>query len=260
MAGGRPVRSARVLQAMLAAQIALAGAIVFGDLRRIAPEMWRASSAPPAAVPVRPGDQTRRYTPRKLPRDLPRDLPAGPGFVRGDAVPQRLQFSDVTVDGVETVLLEGAIEAGDAARFAQYLEGRGALPAQIALHSPGGSVSDALEIGRMLRDGGVDTVMQAGAACFSACPYILAAGVARRVSRSALVGVHQHYFGESTLLPAFVAVESIQHGQGEVLDYLDGMGIDLRLAARAMQTPPANIYILLEAELTGFALATQMVD
>lgn len=241
---------------MLAAQIALAGAIVFGDLSRIAPDMWRADPAPPAAVPVRPGDQTRRYSPR----DLPRDQPAGPGFPRSDDVPQRLRFTDVAVGGVATVLLEGAIEVGDAARFAQYLEARAAPPAQIALHSPGGSVSDALEIGRMIREGGVDTVMQAGAACFSACPYILAAGVARRVSRAALVGVHQHYFGESTLLPAFVAVESIQHGQAQVLDYLSGMGIDLRLSARAMQTPPANIYILLEAELTEFAVATEMVD
>ena len=89
---------------------------------------------------------------------------------------------------------------------------------------------------------------------------MLAAGTERQVSRKALVGVHQHYFGENTLLPAFVAVQSIQHGQGEVLDYLDAMGIDLRLSAKAMQTSPDNIYILLEEELTGFALATEMLD
>ncbi|MDR7123952.1 hypothetical protein [Pseudotabrizicola sp. 4114] len=256
MTGWRVPRSARVLQAMLVAQVALAGLIVFGDFSRVLPDLFRANPAPPAAVPVRPGDQTRRYAPR----DLPRDLPAGPGFPRSDDVPARLQFTEITVDGARTVLLEGAIEPGDAARFADYLEQRAAVPEQIALHSPGGSVTDALEIGRMIRAAEVPTLMPAGAACFSACPYILAAGTERRVSRTALVGVHQHYFGESTLLPAFVAVESIQHGQGEVLDYLDEMGIDLRLAARAMQTPPANIYILVEDELTDFALATGMVD
>ncbi|RGP36614.1 hypothetical protein D1012_13150 [Pseudotabrizicola alkalilacus] len=256
MSGVRVSRSGRVLQAMLVAQVALAGLIVFGDFRQVLPDLFRANPAPPAAVPVRPGDQTRRYAPR----DLPRDLPAGPGFPRSDQVPARLKFTEMTVDGARTVLLEGAIEPGDAARFADYLEQRAAVPEQIALHSPGGSVSDALDIGRMIRAAEVPTLMQAGAACFSACPYILAAGTERRVSRTALVGVHQHYFGESTLLPAFVAVESIQHGQGEVLDYLGEMGIDLRLSARAMQTPPANIYILVEDELTDFALATEMVD
>ena len=256
MASWRVPRSAKVLQAMLVAQVALAGLIVFGDFQRVLPDLFRANPAPPAAVPVRPGDQTRRYAPR----DLPLDRPAGPGFPRSDAVPARLQFTEIVVDGAKTVLMEGAIEPGDAARFADYLDQRAALPDQIALHSPGGSVSDALEIGRRIRAAEVPTLMQAGAACFSACPYILAAGTERRVSRTALVGVHQHYFGESTLLPAFVAVESIQHGQGEVLDYLDAMGIDLRLSARAMQTPPANIYILVEEELTDFALATELLD
>jgi hypothetical protein len=249
-------RSARVLQSLLVAQIVLAGLIVFGDLQRVVPELWQANPAPPAAVPVRPGDQTRRYKPR----DLPRDQPAGPGFPRSDTVPQRLQFTDIPVDGQNALLLEGAIEPGDAARFADHLAQRDSPPDLVALHSPGGSVSDALDIGRMIRTAGLAVVMQEGAACFSACPYILAAGTERSVSRKAMVGVHQHYFGENTLLPAFMAVESIQHGQGEVLDYLDAMGIDLRLVARAMQTGPNSIYILVEDELTEFRLATEMVD
>jgi hypothetical protein len=102
--------------------------------------------------------------------------------------------------------------------------------------------------------------MQPDAACLSACPYILAGGVERTVSRSALVGVHQHYFGENTVLPAFLAVEDIQRGQAAVMAYLDEMGIDPLLSARAMQTPPQDIYILVEDELEGFALATAFVD
>ncbi|MEH6773513.1 MAG: hypothetical protein V7668_06290, partial [Cereibacter changlensis] len=180
---------------------------------------------------------------------------------RSDAVPARLGFTATKIGEVENaVLLEGSIAPGDAERFADYLASRAEAPALIALHSPGGSVGDALAIGRTIREAGWDTIMQPGAACFSACPYILAAGVERQVSRSALVGVHQHYFGENTLLPAFVAVESIQRGQGEVLDYLSAMGIDLRMMAKAMITPPDNIYILVEAELTDFAMATEVTD
>ena len=51
---------------------------------------------------------------------------------------------------------------------------------------------------RAIREAGWDTIMQPGAACFSACPYILAAGVERQVSRSALVGVDQLCAGEAS--------------------------------------------------------------
>lgn len=245
-------RSGRVLQAMLGVQIALAGLILLADFPELSPGLWGAPAAPPAAVPVRPGDQTRRYAPSDLPR-------TGPDFPGDGAVPERLQFTQTTLDGTPTLMLTGAIAPGDGARFADHLA-ETAPPEQIALHSPGGSVSDALEIGRAIRAAGWPVVMQAGDACFSACPYILAAGTERSVSRRALVGVHQHYFGENTLLPAFIAVQSIQAGQGEVLDYLSEMGIDLAVMARAMQTPPDSIYILVEDELTGFRIATTLTD
>jgi hypothetical protein len=246
---------------MLGVQIALAGLILLADFPGLSPGLWGAPAAPPAAVPVRPGDQTRRYSPADLPRTAPGGQPAkGPDFPAGSGVPDRLQFTQTTLDGTATLMLTGAIAPGDAARFADHLAEAASPPAQIALHSPGGSVSDALEIGRAIRAAGWPVTMQPGDACFSACPYILASGTERRVSRSALVGVHQHYFGENTLLPAFIAVQSIQQGQGEVLDYLSEMGIDLAVMARAMQTPPESIYILVEDELTGFRIATTLTD
>lgn len=249
-------RTVWMLRAMLASQIALAGLIVLVDFQRLAPGLFQNSSAPPASVPVQPGDQTRRYSPRSVPDDRP----ARPDFPSGQDIPARLRFTESATDGAGTVLLEGSIAPGDGERFEEYLAGRRSAPEEIVLHSPGGSVRDALQIGRVIRAGDWPVTVQDGAACFSACPYILAGGADRRVSRGARVGVHQHYFGESTILPAFLAVESIQRGQGEVLDFLDEMGIDLRMMARAMQTSPDNIYILVEDELTDFALATEIID
>lgn len=75
-----------------------------------------------------------------------------------------------------------------------------------------------------------------------------------------MVGVHQHYFGQSTVLPAFLAVKDIQRGQAEVMAYLNGMGIDLMVMEKAMQTPPEDIYVLLPDELQGFNFATDLVD
>ena len=80
----------------------------------------------------------------------------------------------------------------------------------------------------------------------------MAAGTSRDVPEDASVGVHQHFFGESTLLPAFVAVEDIQRGQGEVMTYLDQMGIDPLVMQHALVTPPDEIYLLLPEELTRY--------
>jgi len=68
--------------------------------------------------------------------------------------------------------------------------------------------------------------------------------------------VHQHYFGESTILPAGFAVEDIQTGQGRVMAYLDEMGIDPLVMRHALVTPPDEIYVLVPAELRAYGFIT----
>ena len=70
------------------------------------------------------------------------------------------------------------------------------------------------------------------------------------------MGVHQHYFGENTALPAFLAVEDIQRGQADVMAHLDAMGVDVRVMQHALSTPPEAIYVLLPEELEDYALTT----
>ncbi|WP_280321202.1 ATP-dependent Clp protease proteolytic subunit [Sulfitobacter faviae] len=166
------------------------------------------------------------------------------------ALPDRLVLTPVS--GGRAALLEGAIEAGDAERIVKQLSELTPTPEEIYLNSPGGSVRDALELGRYLRREELNTALREGDICYSACPYLLAAGAARAVPESASVGVHQHYFGESTILPAFVAVEDIQRGQGEVMQYLDDMGIDPMVMQHALVTPPDEIYVLLPEELRRY--------
>jgi hypothetical protein len=71
------------------------------------------------------------------------------------------------------------------------------------------------------------------------------------------LGVHQHSFGEATMLPTFLAAEDIQRGQAEVLEHLVAMGVDLRIMGPALATPADEIYILTQAELTDWAVVTQ---
>lgn len=228
----------RVLMAVLAFQLLLGGLLFIGDLQDGFSLPRMGPSSPDLSEPVRPGDQTRRFSPNR----------AVPGS--SEPLPERLMLT--VVSGGAAVLLEGEIAGGDAPRILKQIQELPEAPARAIFNSPGGSVRDALELGRALRLAGMDTEMRAGDICYSACPYLLAAGVTRSIPDTAFVGVHQHYFGESTILPAFVAVEDIQRGQGEVMRYLDQMGIDPLVMQHALVTPPNEIYVLLPEELARY--------
>ncbi|MFG6530973.1 MULTISPECIES: hypothetical protein [unclassified Sulfitobacter] len=238
----RPPIVGRVLIGVLIFQLGLAVLLFWGDLGEGLRLPGFGPRAPELTEPVRPGDQTRRFRPERAP------TPGQP--MPETALPDRLVLTPVS--GGRAALLEGAIEAGDAERIIKQLSELSPMPEEIYLNSPGGSVRDALELGRHLRGEGLDTALREGDICYSACPYLLAAGQERSVPESASVGVHQHYFGESTILPAFVAVEDIQRGQGEVMRYLDDMGVDPLVMQHALVTPPDEIYVLLPEELRRY--------
>ncbi|MDF0603075.1 hypothetical protein P1J78_20205 [Psychromarinibacter sp. C21-152] len=250
------IGAARAIKAILALQIGIA-VILFGrDIARVLPQLGFAPAAPALDEPVAPGDQTRRYDPSTLPTRPSRpgtDLPA-----TGD-MPARLQFDRVA--GTPGLMrLTGTIAPGDAERFADWLETTGFVPERVQLHSPGGSVTDALEIGRSLRALEAETEVASDRICLSACPYVLAAGVARVVGEDGYVGVHQHYFDKNVALPAFLAVEDIQRGQGLVLEYLVEMGIDPLVMTHALGTPPGEIYILVREELEAYRMVSDGAD
>lgn len=238
---------ARILTGALIFQIGVGAMLVMGDMQT-ARFAWPGfgPDAPRLTEPVRPGDQRRVYRPD---RDRPATRPArDPG-----TLPGRLTLSQV--DGT-TYRLEGDIAQGDAPRIQKLIEEAIPRPETLILQSPGGVVSEALALGRFIRQDGINTRMLSGEFCYSACPYILVSGVTRTIEDGAQVGVHQHYFGESTLLPASFAVEDIQAGQGEVMIYLDEMGIDPLVMVHALTTPPEEIYVLLPEQLQDYGIAS----
>ncbi|WP_386682601.1 hypothetical protein [Loktanella sp. R86503] len=246
--------ASRMLRWIFGLQLVFAAILLGSDMLRVLPQLAFPSSAPDITQPLGPGDQTRRYDPAQIdPR------PARPGTRPIPAttdMPSRLDFVDTVWDGQPVITLTGQIAPGDAARFADFLTTVDPAPTQAFLNSPGGSVQDALDMGRQIRSLGINTRMTATDICLSACPYLLAAGTARSVADGALVGVHQHYFGENTALPAFMAVENIQRGQGEVMEYLSDMDIDPLIMRHALLTPPDEIYLLTPAEMESYQLTT----
>ena len=240
----RAMTTRRAIYAVLALQCGLAGALVLPPLAGAITAL-QPSQAPELTKPVSPGDQRRRYRPERTGPEPDRQRP----FAFPDEMPDRLTFDTADVEGRRALSLTGSIQPGDAERFVTFLDTQVVAPEVIYLNSPGGSVADALAIGRVLRQDELAVAMSDGDICLSACPYILAGGLPREVPEGAAVGVHQHSFGENVVLPAFAAIEDIQRGQAEVLDHLVEMGIDLRVMGPAMRTPADEIYILLPEEL-----------
>lgn len=249
----------RGLRFVLLAQLVMAGFLLVSDLFETFPTSFRETVELPTG-PVSPGDQTREYRtdradPELLVIDGPLDLPLPESFS------DRLDFTESIVDGIGTVLLvSGEIEDGDAARFKNHLSNMDKSPDLVALHSPGGRVFEALQIGREVRERELPSAVLAGAYCMSSCPYILAGGEERIVSRRAIVGLHQHYYEQPKYMPVVFAVESIQAGQGATMEYLIEMGINPSLMLFSLKTPPDQIYALVEDELIQTRIATDVIE
>ena len=262
-AGGfsAPGSARRWMQGFLAIQIFLAAALVWIDVSGLGFGEERVGVSREA--PATPGDQRRRWDPRTIPTrpDAPReggliDLPSDLGA---------LEFRFLDREGYGRIMvLEGGVAPGDAARFeaalAEAAESAAGPPAFVALHSPGGSLADALEIGRAIREAGLNTLVVADGACLSACPTILFGGVERHVSAKAWIGMHQSFLADVSVVTTRRALEEVQTMQGEVIAFARDMGVDPAVHVHALTTPPDEIYYLLPEEMETYRVATTLFD
>ena len=219
-------------------------------------EMWRAErSGMPAA---RPGDALP--FPIRQPVRAPASGSPAPNEVTTDpdllAAPMTMELGPGG-----TLALTGTIDVGAAARLSAELEARGEYVALVTLDSPGGSVGDALAMSSALRERGVAVRVEAGALCASSCPIVLAGGAVREVSARASVGVHQIFArDEDRLDPRFDGMAEAQRTTARIGRHMAAMGIDAALWLHALETPPEALYYLAPDELTGFELATVLLD
>ena len=167
----------------LAMQVGLAGLLISEDAFDWIRSVQNPGIQPEQMLPAQPGDQRRKFTPASIPvlKDPRKRLNAPVRLPQN--LSDRLEFEVQDTEKFGRVLLvSGGIEMGDAGRFEGFLRDMEEPPKYVALHSPGGLVHEALEIGKTIRDNELSTMISADAACLSACPYILAGGVERIVS------------------------------------------------------------------------------
>lgn len=208
--------------------------------------------------PPKPSDHVRPYLPRATPLRRTGKPPEMPGFAKPPAdkmIGKRMRFVRGPRGAASAV---GRIEPGAASEFEDFIVGQGDEVKSLYLHSPGGSVSDALAMSKLIREKGIKTVVPKDAYCASSCPIVLSGGKERIVSNGAWVGVHQIYAPRETPGNLDDGMAQAQAITANVQEHLTKMGVDTRAWLHALKTPSDQLYIFTPKELKDYKLATKM--
>lgn len=119
----------------------------------------------------------------------------------------------------------------------------------VLLDSIGGSVGEAIRMGRLLRETGFDVIVPSTGLCQGACVYLLAAGHKKTVRGA--VGLHRPYYpsGDSSL-----AELSHQGARYNPRTYLRDMNVAPALLDEMQRIEPGRMRVLSQQELTRFGL------
>jgi hypothetical protein len=205
------------------------------EIRQDAPVLRLPGLAPSIPAPL-PGDD-KRLTP----------LPQPDGAL---AMPMTFAFA-----GGGRLLATGTITPGISEAFAAEVGRRSGYIKTVVLNSPGGSVTDALAMGRLIRERKLATEVEAGKYCASSCPLVFAGGVERRVGDRAAIGVHQvAATGSAGQLRDEMSIA--QNISAHCERYLDDMGVSLQVWVHAMETPHDRLFIFRPDELKSLNIVT----
>ena len=167
-------------------------------------------------------------------------------------------------NGCEWIAAQGEITENTPDRFRRYLDNHGEAHL-IILHSEGGNLLAAMELGRLIRATGAATSVgqtlsfdddfsdyneTVPGVCASACVFALMGGVERWVEDESMVGVHQFYSASGEDIDS----ETVQKVAGISLLYTLRMGIDPSVIVAAGVTSPDGIYWFSTEEIHEFGL------
>jgi hypothetical protein len=155
------------------------------------------------------------------------------------------------------LMASGIITAGVSQGFAAEAERHGEYIRTVVLNSPGGSVADALAMGRVIREKRFATEVEAEKYCVSSCPLVFAGGVDRRAGEKATIGVHQMTVMRSASNgPPRDEMSVAQNISARCQRYLGDMGVSLQVWVHAMETPHDRLFVFKTDELKSLNLVT----
>jgi len=216
-------------------------------------------SAPdPGSSPM----QTRQVSPGfdlPMPSILAPLLPGGDKRLAPLPQPDGAMAKPMTFElvGGGRLMATGTITPGIAQAFAAEVGKRGDYIKTVVLNSPGGSVTDALAIGRLIREKKFATEVEAGKYCASSCPLVFAGGVERRAGDKAAIGVHQvAAIGPANGAAPRDEMDVAQRISARCQRYLGEMGINLQAWVHAMETPHDKLFVFKPDELKSLNIVT----
>lgn len=159
-------------------------------------------------------------------------------------VVRRFGVFSLPLNAPNVIMLNGEVTHTLASDFRRALEVRPDARI-IVLNSPGGYVSNALQVAHEVRRRGMSTLVARGMGCYSACAYIFFAGVPRYVEGE--LGVHQISAEVADLVLA-------QTTLSDVLDALDAFGVEQRIISVMLRTPPEDMYVFTTREIADLGI------
>src|SRR6266566_5029864 len=155
------------------------------------------------------------------------------------------------------LMATGTITPGSSQSFAAEVGKRGDYVKTVVLNSPGGSVTDALAMGRLIRERKFATEVEAGKYCASSCPLVFAGGVERRAADKAIIGVHQvAAISSAANGPPRDEMSVAQNISARCQRFLGDMGVNLQVWVHAMETPHEKLFVFKPDELKLLNMVT----
>jgi hypothetical protein len=176
--------------------------------------------------------------------------------------PDRAMAQPMTFElvGGGRLIANGTITPGISQKFAAEAERHGEYIKTVVLNSLGGSVADAIAIGRLIREKQFATEVEAGKYCVSSCPLVFAGGIDRRAGEKAVIGVHQVAAMRSAANgPPRDEMSDAQNISARCQRYLGDMGINLQVWVHAMETPHDKLFVFKPDELKSLNMVTTAV-
>ena len=198
-------------------------------------------------------DQIRPYLPFSRPLD-PDDPRRNRPRDENEAAPMHFRLGTHGAAFAEGTIIPGTAEA-----LTEFLDDDSAAGvSEIVLHSPGGSVDDALDMAKLIRERGLSTRVLPDGYCASSCPLVFAAGSERIAAKTAWIGVHQVFALTNTVGSLAEGMEEAQRVSANAQSRLIEYGVDPRVWIHAMMTPKDQLYLFTPEELGELKLATKV--
>ena len=155
------------------------------------------------------------------------------------------------------LMATGTITPGSSESFATEVGRHSEYIKTVVLNSPGGSVNDALAMGRLIRERRFATEVEPGKFCVSSCPLVFVGGVDRRAGDRATIGVHQVAAIRSAANGSPRDEMSLaQNISARCQRYLGDMGVSLQVWVHAMETPHDRLFVFKTDELKSLNIVT----